>query len=252
MEIHTHLEDPNMGQVNLNWKMSKAEAALKKLMKLLMCSEAQKLASDDVRMLKKLSKLEVVQEKAPLRRGEVVVHVNTKDYRRLEEEIRKEREVISSILSKVKQDVDYPTLLEWTAKLSVVTNACGTISEGVGFCSYTLKEGLKKGITHAFDKFMLPKLDEVEEKQAVAKRLDALKMMLQQLDGLKLVLSDMERKVDNDLVGKKTEDEGKSVGAGRGKGGKNDEEKTNGGNGVDNGTNGGKSLLDTLIEHGAP
>ena len=101
--------------------MSKAEAAFKKLPKLLICSETQKLASDDARMLKKLSKLEVVYEKGPLRRGEVVIPVNTKDYRRLEEEIRRKREMISSILSKVKQHIDYLALLEWTAKLNVVT-----------------------------------------------------------------------------------------------------------------------------------
>ena len=74
--------------------MSKAEATLKKLPKLLICSQAQKLASDDAKMMKKLSKMEVVYEKEPLRRGEVVIHVNTKDYRRLEKEIRKERKRI--------------------------------------------------------------------------------------------------------------------------------------------------------------
>ena len=87
--------------------------------------------------------------------------------------------------------------------------ACGTISEGVGFYSYNLKEGLKKGITHVFDKFIFPK------KQAVAKH----------LDGLKVLLLDMKIMVDNDLVGKKTQDEEKNVAVDKGKGGKDDDEK---------------------------
>ena len=83
-----------------------------------------------------------------------------------------------------------------------------TISEGVRFCCHTLKEGLKKGITHVFDKFMFPKLNEIEEKRAVAKH----------LDGLKVLFLDMKTMVDNDLVGKKTLNEGKNVAVDKGKG----------------------------------